>query len=45
MHTLVRKLAALSVENYYTTLTEIQSKNVSFMAPLAKKVPDPCLIP
>jgi len=41
MHTLVSKLVALSVEKYYMALTEIQLKYVGFMAPLAKKVPDP----
>jgi len=41
MPTLVSKLVALSVEKYYMALTEIQLKYVTFMAPLAKKVPDP----
>jgi len=45
MHTLVSKLVALNVENYYMALTEIQlkicKKYVGFVAPLAKKVPDP----
>jgi len=31
----------LSVEKYYMALTEIQLKTVLFIAPLAKKVPDP----
>ena len=34
-------MVALSVEKYYMALTEIQLKYVGFMAPLAKKVPDP----
>jgi len=42
MHTLVSKLVALSVEKCYMALTEMQLKYVGFMAPLAKKVPDPC---
>jgi len=42
-HVIVSKLVALSVEKYYMALTEIQLKvaYVGFMAPLAKKVPDP----
>jgi len=42
MHTLVRKLVALSVEKYCMALTEIQLKYEGLMAPLAKNVPDPC---
>ena len=46
MHTLVGKLVALSVEKFCTALTEIQLKifTAGFMAPLAKKVPDPWLV-
>jgi len=43
MHTLV-ELVSLSVKKYYMALTEIQLKHVYFMAPLAKKDPDPCPI-
>jgi len=42
MHTLVSKLVAFSVEKYYVALTEIQLKYIGFMAPFAKKVPEPC---
>jgi len=43
MHTLVSSIVAFIVEKYYMALTEIQLKYVGFMAPLAKKVPDPGL--
>jgi len=39
----VSKLVALSVEKHHMALTaEVQLEYVGFMAPLAKKVPDPC---
>jgi len=37
MHTLVRKLAALSVEKYYMTLTEIQLKIRKFHGSFSQK--------
>ena len=37
----VSKLVGLSVEKFYMAVTEIQLQYVGFMAPVAKKVPDP----
>jgi len=37
MHTLVSKLVALSVEKYYTALTETQSKICRFHDSLSQK--------
>jgi len=42
MHTLVGKLVALSVKILYGSHgNSVQLKYVGFMAPLARKVPDP----
>jgi len=43
MHTLLRKLVALSVEKYYMALTEIQLKIYRFHGSRSQKVPDPWL--